>query len=74
MSSISNNDALRQEAAQLWDRYTAIISLRDDETDSQIAQRLTFEATKTFQQWVKLSEKLTMRSAPESYPAEQKLS
>lgn len=62
------------EAQQLFDRYSAIIDLRNTTTDRDTWMRLDHEAKVTWNKWLKAQEAATMRSDPDSYTNDQRMS
>ena len=63
MSSLTENERARNEAAQLFDKYQAIMDLAEAETDPAMVTRLRHEAKKTWHAWLAASEKLITRDA-----------
>lgn len=65
MNSLTDNERTRNLAAQLLDKYQAIMDLAEAETNPAKVTRLRHEAKKTWHAWLATSEKLIVRDAYE---------
>jgi hypothetical protein len=61
MDTVSDNDAIRKQAAMLLDKYQAIMQLVAIEDNPETVTRLRHEARKTWNEWLKASEQLITR-------------